>query len=326
MRRALFFIVAIFYAVTSFASIPRVSVLDGASMPRASMLDRASEYASAFAAPLTETRIRVSDVLALFERPVPSPLNRALHQAYADVSTTNASGLAGFLSVDPAMDVAKNMAEPQRWNRYSYVTNNPMKYDDPDGRERRIMVLSVVEPGRMQLDSILNRSTTFGTDSGYAVEAQHSLGVKSLLHALSTVDGTGTDIPVILSHGGAPFQAETGERGLRRHDFGPNDIGAALDGRRAQAIVLAACGSMQSAQAVANRTNTPVFGITAFAGASSYQLGRSGAVLADVYAKTGNAAFAIAVANRMLTRKACTPGGTCDPRPQWHLVEPEKKK
>ena len=31
-----------------------------------------------------------------------------------------------FLSVDPAMDVGKNLPRPQRWNRYSYVTNNPI--------------------------------------------------------------------------------------------------------------------------------------------------------------------------------------------------------
>jgi len=233
-----------------------------------------------------------------------------------------------FLSVDPAMDTEKNLPEPQRWNRYAYVTNNPLKYDDPDGREKRIMVLSVVEPNRMRLNTILNNGTNFGIDSGYDVQVQHSLGGKSLLHALSNVDATGTDIPVILSHGGAPLQAETGggADGSRSFSFSAAEIGAALDGSKAQAIVLAACGSMQSAQAVANRTNTITFGITARVGASSLQLGRSGAILANIYAKTGNAALAVAMANRLLSTKDCTPGGQCDPRPQWHYVEPEKQK
>lgn len=39
-----------------------------------------------------------------------------------------------FLSVDPHMDLSKNLPEPQSWNRYSYVRNNPVNMTDPDGR------------------------------------------------------------------------------------------------------------------------------------------------------------------------------------------------
>ena len=122
MRRAFFFIVAIVFATTSYASIPR-----------ASMLDRASEDASAFASSLPETRIRVSEVLAPFERPYENELTRALRQAYAESSTTSASGLRCFLSVDPIMPV-EAMRSPQLWNRYSYVGNNPMNRIDPTGK------------------------------------------------------------------------------------------------------------------------------------------------------------------------------------------------
>ena len=117
MRRAFFFIVAVCLATPSFASIPRASAPDLSS--------------PSFDA-LSETRIRVSDDLAPFERPAPSLLSRALRQAYEQASTTNASGLAGFLSVDPGKDW--DPRRPQSWNLYSYTRNNPVNFSDPTGR------------------------------------------------------------------------------------------------------------------------------------------------------------------------------------------------
>jgi RHS repeat-associated protein len=43
--------------------------------------------------------------------------------------------LGRFLSVDPVLDTQKALKEPQRWNRYSYVMNNPLRFTDPDGRD-----------------------------------------------------------------------------------------------------------------------------------------------------------------------------------------------
>jgi RHS repeat-associated protein len=37
-------------------------------------------------------------------------------------------------SVDPAMLLDRNLPDPQSWNRYSHVKNNPLRYSDPDGR------------------------------------------------------------------------------------------------------------------------------------------------------------------------------------------------
>lgn len=118
MRRAFFFIVAVCLATSSFASIPRASVL---------------ELSSVRFDPLPETRIRLSEDLAPFERPAPSLLSRALHQGYERAGTTNASGLARFLSVDPIVDEARSLTNPQGWNRYAYALNNPLRYTDPTG-------------------------------------------------------------------------------------------------------------------------------------------------------------------------------------------------
>ena len=45
-----------------------------------------------------------------------------------------ANRLGRFTTVDPAYRVEENLLDPQRWNRYTYVRNNPYKYTDPDGR------------------------------------------------------------------------------------------------------------------------------------------------------------------------------------------------
>jgi RHS repeat-associated protein len=144
MRRALFFIVVLCLATSSFASIPR------ASMP-----DRASEYASTFAQPLPETRVWASDVLAPFEHQSTSELTRALHQAYGDSSTTNASGLGRFLSVDPVLKVKRAVHRPQLWNRYSYALNNPLIFTDPSGQTVYLVTYST---GNVRGDDDLRRA------------------------------------------------------------------------------------------------------------------------------------------------------------------------
>jgi RHS repeat-associated protein len=42
--------------------------------------------------------------------------------------------LARFTTVDPVYTWRENLVDPQRWNRYAYARNNPLKYTDPDGR------------------------------------------------------------------------------------------------------------------------------------------------------------------------------------------------
>jgi RHS repeat-associated protein len=76
--------------------------------------------------------------------PFPSPLKYTGHErdtyGLAALDYMHARyygpGVGRFLSVDPSMDIEKSMREPQQWNRYSYVVNNPLKYTDPDGKDK----------------------------------------------------------------------------------------------------------------------------------------------------------------------------------------------
>ncbi len=39
-----------------------------------------------------------------------------------------------FTTIDPVYTWQENLVDPQRWNRYAYVRNNPLRWVDPDGR------------------------------------------------------------------------------------------------------------------------------------------------------------------------------------------------
>jgi RHS repeat-associated protein len=43
------------------------------------------------------------------------------------------AALARFLSVESTVLAGANVVQPQHWNRYSYVWNNPLRLHDPDG-------------------------------------------------------------------------------------------------------------------------------------------------------------------------------------------------
>jgi RHS repeat-associated protein len=45
-----------------------------------------------------------------------------------------ASRTGRFTTVDPMLDVEQALVDPQRWNRYAYSLNNPLKFVDPDGK------------------------------------------------------------------------------------------------------------------------------------------------------------------------------------------------
>jgi RHS repeat-associated protein len=54
-----------------------------------------------------------------------------------------------FTTTDPDLDVANGLFDPQTWNRYAYVRNNPLGYTDPDGRFPVAVAAAV--PGPQQI-------------------------------------------------------------------------------------------------------------------------------------------------------------------------------
>ena len=54
------------------------------------------------------------------------------------------SKIEGFTTVDPAYTIKENLVDPQRWNRYAYARNNPLRYVDPDGRELRTVAQETI--------------------------------------------------------------------------------------------------------------------------------------------------------------------------------------
>lgn len=49
-----------------------------------------------------------------------------------------AAGTGRFTTVDPLYTWTDNLADPDRWNRYAYARNNPLRYVDPDGRSIKL--------------------------------------------------------------------------------------------------------------------------------------------------------------------------------------------
>lgn len=90
-------------------------------------------------------RVLVSALLILAGL-VPATLHAAPAPTYGVIDTQThlarsyfgaryyASRTGRFTSIDPVITLEQNLVDPQRWNRYAYVRNNPTRYVDPDGR------------------------------------------------------------------------------------------------------------------------------------------------------------------------------------------------
>ncbi len=75
-----------------------------------------------------------------------------------------------FLSPDPLLDSA-DPADPQSWNRYSYVGNNPIRFVDPLGLEKQDATKRTKESIRESLRSFFDGNPAMQMISGVMLDA-----------------------------------------------------------------------------------------------------------------------------------------------------------
>ncbi len=97
-----------------------------------------------------------------------------------------------FLSADPSLDIEGSMRLPQKWNRYAYVGNNPLKYTDPDGKDwLAAWLLGESYRNVSTWNAIFNRDTIADVNRGRQEWAEDH---RSATHGWSPVPTTKTEV------------------------------------------------------------------------------------------------------------------------------------
>lgn len=124
------------------------------------------------------------------------------------------SSLGRFMAVDPVLDVKTAMENPQGWNRYAYVKNNPILRTDPDGRCDECLGFQLdreqmaVAQGKMPLQEYNDRNAARAV--GAAIGAVVAAGV----HAILAVAGPALDQASQPEAPAAPAEEGAGTRSL----------------------------------------------------------------------------------------------------------------
>jgi RHS repeat-associated protein len=114
----------------------------------------------------------------------------------------DSSNLGRFMSPDPKMLGMSRLVNPQRWNKYAYTINNPLRYIDPDGKDAQETIAGLWHAG-FQLREDIGRPLPYITQNNLSVVA--SLGQSNSWVAggeiLGGVGMIGIGLGGVISHG-----------------------------------------------------------------------------------------------------------------------------
>jgi RHS repeat-associated protein len=101
----------------------------------------------------------------------------------------DASSLGRFMSPDQMLPMSKGrstgatfqmyIGQPQNWNRYAYVRNNPLALVDPDGKETQVAIGGRVSDNIFGHASIIinGKAYSYGTNDTHGAKGQKDWGV-----------------------------------------------------------------------------------------------------------------------------------------------------
>jgi RHS repeat-associated protein len=96
----------------------------------------------------------------------------------------NSSSMGRFMSPDPTMLSKQRLRDPQQWNMYAYVRNNPLAHIDPDGKACSALNNGSAYCQRADLyanfDSLVHDKTRFFAAASAASQALANVAVPGL--------------------------------------------------------------------------------------------------------------------------------------------------
>jgi RHS repeat-associated protein len=108
-----------------------------------------------------------------------------------------------FTSPDPKILGMKQLVNPQRWNRYTYVVNNPLALYDPDGRDDQgkggskvldvFVAISAKELKEAKVSVNTDRLKRIGRANGYEVNV-YSLEQSTVQNVTTLVTNVNSNV------------------------------------------------------------------------------------------------------------------------------------